>query len=100
VRETDGIGCGRDVDEAELPEIRRQTPVSDGIQTSPNAPARLADGLEVEGPPRAWSGRICPWRVLLARPRVPPLRAQRREFGSFEHTPRGRASQKGRVRHK
>src|SRR5262245_46593466 len=38
-------------EEAELPEIRRQTPVNDGIQTSPKTPARLADGLEVEGPP-------------------------------------------------
>src|SRR3954453_15798632 len=53
-------------DEAELPEIRRQTPVNDGIPTSPKAPARLADGLEVEGPPPDIATGYAPGETRLA----------------------------------
>jgi hypothetical protein len=81
-----------DEDEAELPEIRRQTPVSDGIQTSPKAPARLADGLEVEGPPPGPPG-YAPGELRLAHwfPRSAP---ERRGFGFIEHTPSLRTGQR------
>jgi hypothetical protein len=41
---------GDDVAE-KLPDSSRHTPVNEGIQKTSKAPARLADGLEVEGPP-------------------------------------------------
>src|SRR3954470_14509886 len=64
---------GREED-VEPPEISRQTPGSDGIQAS-KTPARLADGLEVEGPPPPDRPAGYAPGEPLTRPLVPPLRA-------------------------
>ena len=72
-------------DAEELPESRRHTPVKDGIQTASKAPARLADGLEVEGPPPVrpdmplasrrlahWFPRSAPWDADSASSSIRP----------------------------
>jgi len=92
LRETEGIDRVVEDEVAELPEIRRQTPVNDGIQASSKAPTRLADGLEVEGPPPESITGYAPGELLLTH-WFPRSALERREFGFFEHTPGFRTRQ-------